>query len=217
MLIPGILLFISAVLAVLYITCRLSPPLLAKTLASLAFTVLGGYLLLYGGVTLSRALIASGLLAGAVGDVLLERYGPEDRRFLLGAGAFLFGHLFYIAAFAAVSPATCLIAFPAACAAALLLALILLPRLTLKGRFRAAMLFYLLILTAMTSCAAAVLIRTGKASFFLSAPGALLFLGSDTALGLRMFGKEKRPFLGTLCLVTYYAAQNLIAFSLYFR
>ncbi len=77
--------------------------LLAKPVPVLAMTVLAMTVLAMTAMTAAAAsrqaygrLIAAGLLACALGDVLLEL---GDHTFLAGVGAFLVGHLFYTAAF----------------------------------------------------------------------------------------------------------------------
>ena len=95
---------LAVLLAALYIRVNQygAPPvkLLLKTLASLAFVCLG----LLGAARAGGAyawLTWIGLILGAAGDVLLQFMDcrPKDREpfFRAGLGAFLIGHVFYIA------------------------------------------------------------------------------------------------------------------------
>ncbi len=172
-----------------------------------------------------RVLIFAGLLAGVAGDILLEIFDKNDRRFFLGVAAFFAGHALYVAAFfnvdAAAAPLALLCAFPAAALLTVLSAKLL----TFQGARRLILLGYMFALSFMCAFAWVILIRQGlagiagqhRAAFAMIAPGAILFLVSDTSLGLQLFGNEKLTrhsrLLGTICLITYYLAQNLIALS----
>ena len=203
-----VILAASLVLAALYITGSIKPPLRAKAAASLAFVVLGLYTLIAPGgrvwaapstgpgIDLFRLLLFCGLCCGALGDVL------------------------YVAAFFRVDgPAAwigLLCAFPMAAILTVLSARLL----TFQGARRLILLTYMLALSFMCAFAWVILIRSGAAPFRLIAPGGTLFLLSDSVLGLQMFGNEDlakhRRLLGTICLITYYLAQNLIAASMAF-
>ena len=227
-----VILAASLVLAALYITGSIKPPLRAKAAASLAFVVLGLYTLIAPGgrvwaasatgpgIDPFRLLLFCGLCCGALGDVLLELFDSKSKLFFAGVGAFFVGHVLYVAAFFRVDgPAAwigLLCAFPMAAILTVLSARLL----TLQGARRLILLTYMLALSFMCAFAWVILIRRGAAPFRLIAPGGTLFLLSDSALGLRMFGNEKlskhRRLLGTICLITYYLAQNLIAASMAF-
>ena len=243
-----VLLAVSLTLAALYITGTIKPPLLAKTLSSCAFAAVAAYALfilplfaqgtdlaaasaaaqgtdLAARLSPFRILIFAGLLAGVAGDILLEIFDKNDRRFFLGVAAFFAGHALYVAAFfnvdAAAAPLALLCAFPAAALLTVLSAKLL----TFQGARRLILLGYMFALSFMCAFAWVILIRQGlagiagqhRAAFAMIAPGAILFLVSDTSLGLQLFGNEKLTrhsrLLGTICLITYYLAQNLIALS----
>lgn len=224
-----IILILSLSLAALYIAGVIKPPLLAKSLASLAFVVLGAYALFAPGgnvwrlasveeFSVFRILLFCGLVAGALGDVLLELFDSKSKLFFLGVGAFFIGHVLYVAAFFSVdSPAAwiaLLCAFPVAAVLTVLSARLL----TFEGPRRLILLCYMFALSFMCAYAWTILIRGGNTPFLLIAPGATLFLASDTTLGLQLFGNDRlaqhRRLLGTICLITYYLAQNLIAVSM---
>ena len=240
-----VLLAVSLTLAALYITGVIRPPLLAKALASCAFAAVGAWALfvlpLTGGggfsggnagavsggdaaaatgITTFRLLIFIGLAAGVAGDVLLELFGQEDKRFFLGVAAFFAGHALYVAAFFTVDASAALTALLCAFPVAALLTAISARFLTFKGAQRLILLVYLFALCFMCAFAWVILIRRGTVPFALLAPGALLFLLSDTSLGFMLFGSEtvkrRTKLLGVICLTTYYLAQNLIALSIAF-
>lgn len=237
-----VILTIALTLAALYITGVIKPPLLAKTLASLAFVALGAYALFVPGgrvwadlsasteaaasseaglvFTPFRILLFCGLCFGSLGDVLLELFDEKDKRFFLGVGAFFIGHALYVASYFQIDAGSAWIALLCAFPITALLTILSARLLTFEGARRVLLLTYMFALSFMCSFAWVILIRRGLAPFRLIAPGAILFLLSDSSLGLQMFGNEKlanhRRLLGAICLITYYLAQNLIASSLAF-
>ena len=75
---------------------------------------------------------------------------------------------------------------------------------------------YLVIVIAMFSCAASLLIRLGAhVTTVLFAVGGLLFMVSDFIMIYYSFGKKIRP-LRAVNLLTYYIAQLLIALTILF-
>lgn len=224
-----IILTLSLSLAALYIAGVIKPPLLAKSLASLAFVVLGAYALFAPGgnvwrlasveeFSVFRILLFCGLVAGALGDVLLELFDSKSKLFFLGVGAFFIGHVLYVTAFFSVDAPAAWIALLCAFPVASVLTIVSARLLTFEGPRRLILLCYMFALSFMCVYAWTVLIRSGSAPFLLIAPGATLFLASDTTLGLQLFGNDRlaqhRRLLGTVCLITYYLAQNLIAVSI---
>lgn len=154
-----------------------------------------------------RPLIVLGLALSLVGDVLLML--PRDR-FVPGLIAFLLAHLSYIAAFGfAVSGVTPLILLP------LLLYGFGLMRVLWRhlGRLRVAVAVYAAVLLLMAMAA----VQRGAFGFpgaWLAAAGALLFVISDSALAVDRF-RGRFPLARAVVLATYYAAQTLIACSVY--
>ncbi|MBQ2306540.1 MAG: hypothetical protein II184_03400 [Clostridia bacterium] len=203
-----VILAASLVLAALYITGSIKPPLRAKAAASLAFVVLGLYTLIAPGgrvwaapstgpgIDLFRLLLFCGLCCGAL------------------------GHVLYVAAFFRVDGPAAWIGLLCAFPMAAILTVLSARMLTFQGARRLILLTYMLALSFMCAFAWVILIRRGAAPFRLIAPGGTLFLLSDSALGMQMFGNEDlakhRRLLGTICLITYYLAQNLIAASMAF-
>lgn len=149
-------------------------------------------------------LLVSGLLLGALGDVLLI----PRRTFPAGLAAFLLGHLAYLAAFHLARPVTAwpawtLLALAPAAAAA---ARWLWPHL---GRLRAAVLAYVAVITLMAWGGLSV---AGAALPWWVGPAAVLFWLSDLAVARNRFvapGLLNR----LLGLPAYSAAQLLLAFA----
>jgi uncharacterized membrane protein YhhN len=153
-----------------------------------------------------RALVCAGLAFSLAGDVFLML--PTDR-FVAGLVSFLIAHLLYIAAFVTEGVGfTWWAALPFALYAAVLLR-VLLPR--VGDGLRAPVLVYAVTLAAMAWLAAEVAIR-GVPGAEVAAVGAALFVVSDSALAVNRF---VRPFrlAQTVVLLTYFAAQTLIAWS----
>ena len=200
---------LAVLLAALYIRVNQygAPPvkLLLKTLASLAFVCLG----LLGAARAGGAyawLVWTGLILGAAGDVLLQFMDcrPKDREpfFRAGLGAFLIGHVFYIVAFALLGRVTgwaalFLLQFPA--------------RMDLKGQ-KVPVYAYAAVISVMT--AFAVLSFGAGARGALVGLGGILFLVSDAILALIFFSPIREKSLPTWNLITYYAAQILLAISI---
>lgn len=209
---------LAVLLAALYIRVNQygAPPvkLLLKTLASLAFVCLG----LLGAARAGGAyawLTWIGLILGAAGDVLLQLMDcrPKDREpfFRAGLGAFLIGHVFYIVAFALLGRVT---GWAVLLAAVLFAALFLLQfpaRMDLKGQ-KVPVYAYAAVISVMT--AFAVLSFGAGARGALVGLGGLLFLVSDAILALIFFSPIREKSLPTWNLITYYAAQILLALSI---
>ena len=209
---------LAVLLAALYIRVNQygAPPvkLLLKTLASLAFVCLG----LLGAARAGGAyawLTWIGLILGAAGDVLLQFMDcrPKEREpfFRAGLGAFLIGHVFYIVAFALLGRVT---GWAVLLAAVLFAALFLLQfpaRMDLKGQ-KVPVYAYAAVISVMT--AFAVLSFGAGARGALVGLGGILFLVSDALLALIFFSPIREKSLPTWNLITYYAAQILLALSI---
>ena len=209
---------LAVLLAALYIRVNQygAPPvkLLLKTLASLAFVCLG----LLGAARAGGAyawLTWIGLILGAAGDVLLQFMDcrPKDREpfFRAGLGAFLIGHVFYIVAFALLGRVT---GWAVLLAAVLFAALFLLQfpaRMDLKNQ-KVPVYAYTAVISVMT--AFAVLSFGTGARGALVGLGGILFLVSDAILALIFFSPLREKSLPTWNLITYYAAQILLALSI---
>jgi uncharacterized membrane protein YhhN len=153
-------------------------------------------------------LVTVGLLWSALGDVCLLR--PE--RFTLGLASFLVAHLCYVAAF--TSGGFGGMAWPwllAIVAIAAGLLAVLWPHL---GQVRWAVLVYVGVIAAMawTAAGRAGLPATPEPSGVLALAGALAFMASDGVLALDRF-VQRFHLAHAVVMVTYYAAQTLIASS----
>lgn len=142
--------------------------------------------------TARNQLLAAGLLFGALGDALLA-WSPET--FLYGAGAFLIGHLFYIALFlragigvgAALKHPPRLIAALALIAAAIFMTALLVPR---DNAMFAPLSVYTGVLTFMALCS-----FTLPATRWLAMAGPVLFFISDGFVAWNMFHTATDPTL----------------------
>ncbi len=175
------------------------------------------------------SLICFGLAFGMMGDILhalrfvrgrglrSERSAKAVREhlFTIGALFFLAGHLCYLAYLLPCTGSMAWIALLSGIVLAGILAQALVHVVRLKGKRAGAGALYLACVCAMMSCAVAAWMEgrsTSSASFAL---GAALFLLSDTLLAINSFGSRKRADIRVWSLSTYYAAQLLIALSLW--
>ena len=148
------------------------------------------------------------LALGLVGDVAL--LGDSDPRFLAGLGAFLLGHLAWVAAFVAVgleAPTLALLGLLVV-AVALALGRKIVPGAHHEGgaALAAPVVAYMAVIAAMALTGWA----TGR---LLVGLGAALFVVSDTVLGLGRFHRE-RPLTRPVVMVTYHVAQMLLVAGL---
>jgi alkenylglycerophosphocholine/alkenylglycerophosphoethanolamine hydrolase len=147
------------------------------------------------------------------GDVFLmfgDGARASDRAFIAGLVSFLLAHLAFVWAFAQGLRAPELpgwLAIVVFYAVGLLL--VLLPR---AGAHKLPVLAYCLVLAAMVFAAAARHASFGDTSSLLAVLGALLFLVSDSLLGVRRFVGRFRG-AQALILSTYWGAIGLIAAS----
>ncbi|HVU73293.1 MAG TPA: lysoplasmalogenase family protein [Mycobacteriales bacterium] len=156
-----------------------------------------------------RAAFVIALVLGLVGDVLLLE--PDDeKRFLGGLGAFLFGHGAYLAGLAQVQ-----VDGPGAVVgvAVVLVVLATVGRVVIRGAKRkegiamaAPVAAYVLVLCAV------IVLGLGTQQGWAVA-GVLLFGTSDALIGLRQF-VERKPWMDTAVAVTYHVAQALLVVAL---
>ena len=155
-----------------------------------------------------RTPILVGLVFSLLGDVFLML--PADL-FLAGLASFAVTHVCYLIAFRSDTgwaPRWPPFVLLGAVAAGLLA--VLWPG--LAPSLRAPVVIYAALLAAMAAQATGRAMALGRASAWLAAAGALLFLGSDSLLALDRF---RFPFAASRAVVlsTYFAAQWLIAVS----
>lgn len=156
-----------------------------------------------------RRLVCMGLLFSLLGDIFLML--PRDR-FVAGLASFLVAHLFYIAAFTSggVRLAVPLVLLALLAYGGWLLRA-LWPRL---GGLRAPVAIYAIVLLAMAWQAWARWAAAGTVPALLAAVGAGWFVVSDSVLAWERF-RERHAYGQAVVLGTYYAAQWLIAASVY--
>jgi uncharacterized membrane protein YhhN len=182
------LLTLSAALAIAYgVTGDTLSPFYAAQLKASGILVLVGI----AAISLSR-LLAAGLLFGAIGDMGLAL--NTEPTFLIGAGAFLIGHLFYIALFlraglgvAALREPPRLLGALGLLAAALVMTVLLVPQ---DNALFVPLSIYTGVLTLM-----AISSFTLPATRWLAIGGAVLFFISDGFVAWNMFHEANDPTL----------------------
>ena len=188
--------------------------LLVKGLASLLFVLLGVVCAARTGGAYA-ALLVAGLVFGAAGDALLQlmdcRPREKEKFFRAGLGAFLLGHVFYIVAFGMLGGASLWAVLGAAALFALLFCLQFPLRLDL-GAQKLPVYLYAAVISLMAAFAVGAGGTGGRG--VLAALGGLLFVVSDAILALIFFSPLKKKRLPAWNLITYYAAQILLALSI---
>ena len=209
-------------------------PAALKTVASLFFVAtaisaaVNNYIVT-GTLSVSKltfmGLVILGLVCGLIGDLTLDlkvtyqisQPRHSDLYTYFGMAAFGVGHILYVVAvalFFGFSAWTVLIA--AAVTAAIFCVSIFLLKMTF-GQFLIPSVAYAFLLTLFAACTVAAGIMTGfSVTVILLVVGAILFLLSDLVLSMTYFdGRENRALI-VVNHVLYYAAQFLIALSLYY-
>jgi uncharacterized membrane protein YhhN len=158
--------------------------------------------------TRDAALIATGLLLSAIGDLLLE---ASPTLFLPGLVAFLLAHVCYVLAFLGRTRALHLARLAIVAALTWSIFSVLAPHL---GSMRGPVLAYVIVISAMVWRAAAQLgeDRTGNLRPILATVGAALFAISDTMVAWHHFVNPGAPLQVPLMLL-YWAAQLAITAS----
>ncbi|MDR1630883.1 MAG: lysoplasmalogenase [Oscillospiraceae bacterium] len=205
--------------------------LLLKTVCSTLFLVSAA---LASGIAGNRSLFATlilwGLALGWAGDFLLH-VSQKQLCLLAGLLSFLGGHVFYIAAYskaiATVAPGASFFD-PAETAAFLVLfAAVLVFALARRKQFAKAfvpVVLYAAMLLLMFVKASSLGMRlamsntqNGGLVCLILLLGVMLFVVSDALLAVKVFfGKEDSHKLMTLNIITYYAAQQLLACTILF-
>jgi uncharacterized membrane protein YhhN len=151
--------------------------------------------------------VIGGLVCSLAGDVFLML--PSDR-FVAGLASFLVAHLFYIGAFTRDGGFTrgSATALPLAAIGVILLSLLW----PFLGPLRPPVLAYMLVILVMAWQALERSRQGSHDGAWWGAVGAVLFVASDSALGLARF-RGDFPGSRALVLGTYYLAQWMIATS----
>ena len=198
--------------------------LCTKTLASVGFLLVGILCAcatpLGPGRTSYTVFMLIGLILGLVGDVSLayQEVFPrqKERYFLVGLGAFLMGHLFYIATFAFLPQAGALWLLVAAL---LFLALLCAQRFfkVELGNMRLPVYLYAATISLMAGLACGTAVGAQNLQGWLVCIAAWLFVFSDAVLALLYFGRPRGRWLTAANLGSYYLAQLLLALSIWLR
>ncbi len=202
---------------------------LLKSLASTLF-VITGICACSGSVKMASAdiLVLSGLIFGLLGDIWLGLrpvIPKEDSTFLYsGFSAFSVGHILFmiglILGFGSASrPVFLILPFILAALASTGFMLLEKPMQLDYGQMRIVCFIYGFLLFAMLFTTGSLMLVHGFRSLTLNlfSGGAVLFVLSDLILSRSFFGKgHNRPADQIANILTYYAAQFLIAFSLLF-
>ena len=233
-----VLLVIGAVFLTIFLLFRTKEggilPAALKTITSLLF-VGTAIAAIFGNYTLTgvlnadkirfMGLIVMGLVCGLIGDLTLDlkiTYRDSNLRHsdlytYFGMAAFGAGHLFYIIAVAlyfGFSPWTLLIA---AGVTALIFCVSIFVMKMSFGKFFLPSVFYAFLLTLFLSAMVAAGILAGfSLTVVLLIIGAGLFLLSDLVLSMIYFDGNEARFMIVINHVLYYAAQFLIALSIFY-
>lgn len=204
---PGTFLF-SVVAAFLYLFMVSRPPSARRTgVKTLSIALLAVLSVLADG----PILLTAALLACAIGDAFLAQ--DDDRAFRFGIGAFLLGHLLYIALFLGQGSAGLCAGQPwrLGLAAAIVVTGVAVARrlLPAAGALRSAVSVYIAVIVIMALCA---LTMPGWGVVL----GAVLFMASDAMLAFQRFllpAEQGVPVRAMFVWVSYYLAQLVITLA----
>jgi len=151
--------------------------------------------------------IVAGLACSLVGDVILML---PKRKLFPGLASFLLAHVAYTVAFSwGARLSDCPLLLTPFFVFLVVVSVILLPHL---GGMKVPVIGYELVILAMAWRALERWLQVGSVSAFAAFLGALMFLFSDSLLGIREFVRKFR-IAQALILSTYFCAQWLIALS----
>lgn len=177
-------------------------------------------------------MIIIGLLFGWIGDLFLHIVSDKIIYFGIGGLAFLIGHIFYIDAFSKAIretyPSASTVAWYEILAVVLLVGAVILYGVLKKIKFKPIMIAVLayaitisaMLVKALRYCIGEAVYGTNDHMvmiFITVALGAILFVLSDGSLGMILFaGQRKNRPLKIFNIATYFAAQILLASSIFF-
>lgn len=187
-----------------------------KGAASLVFVLLGVFCFVQHPGSFGR-LILIGLVLGMLGDIFLNMRNlyegsKSSKVFAVGILAFLSGHFLYIAALIGRQSAIILPALIMTLVISVLAIPPLMKRICAPSKgLKIFGYVYLVIVIAMFSCAASLLIKDGFSPLsIVFTVGGALFMVSDFIMIYYSFGKKIKP-LRAINLLSYYVGQLLIA------
>lgn len=201
------------VLIALDITYIIFDTLLIKSLASAVFVIIGVINLVF--AIKSKAnlkfpiLMLIGLLFAMLGDILLEI------NFIVGAILFAFGHVFFFISYCALSKFTLkdllygiLIFVPS------VLFMTLAPIFEYDGiLMEIVCVVYALIISLMVGKSISLFLSQKNLLNLIILIGSICFFLSDLMLLLNVFGHL--PVVGIVCLILYYPAEFMLAYSIF--
>lgn len=159
-------------------------------------------------------IIFVGLVFGMLGDILLE----INSMFIMGAGLFAVGHVFYFIAYCFIEKFNWKdLIYGLSIFVAALLFILLAPIFDFGGNLmKIVCIIYALIISLMVGKALANCIKLRNAISVLILVGSVLFFFSDLMLLIRLFALPGNYLLKVLCLGSYYPAQFLLGFTILF-
>ncbi len=193
-----------------------------KMLCVLLYLITGVFsaLLLYR-VTAYSVMILGGLALGAFGDFFLEY--KKKKFFPLGMVFFALGHIAYIITFLSIGEDKAVYYLLPVLGVTVIqyLPLLLIIRKLKFKKFKEMILLYSAVLVFFFSCTLVMgtsCMKEGNLSFGLCIIiGGTLFFASDLMIGMGKGGIERPAFLHNAVSYTYFAAQTLLALSIYFQ
>lgn len=197
-----------------------------KTVTSLLFVALAIYLFIYNDYPTLGAFVIASTILGTFGDVFLalKRVYPNKNKLymILGMVAFMIGHIVLIIGLhLTYNPTGNVVAIivPLVCALIVSICFIYIEMKTGVDltHFKGPAITYIFLVTSVmaTSLSLLILNSFNNTAAIIMFSGNILFMMSDMLLCRTYFGKPKL-FNLVGCTVTYYFAQFIIAFSLFF-
>lgn len=191
-------------------------PYILKSTASGLFVACGLFNLIYcykNNFTANKRfmiLLFTGLVFAMLGDIFLIDF------FILGAGLFAVGHIFFFIAFCTLSKVHYLDFVCGGIIFAFSLLIILLyPKFDFKNMIFVVICYALIISLMLGKAISSLRLKDNKALNVIIFFGALMFYLSDLMLVFEVFAPV--PFIfDTFCLALYYPAEFILAFSIYF-
>lgn len=221
------LLLFAIIMAMLYISIELTQkPIHAiffKALASMSFILLGlgRFLLTQSFFPMATGFIIMGLVAGLVGDILLAlrplRPKEEDKQIIVyGIIAFSIGHLLYLVGLNTILSIGIMPYIIGLVAMIIVIIMSYVMRFDMGIARIPSYLYALLIFTFVGHTLMIVFSSPGDVNYVYFLLGAILFGVSDLILAPIYYANQTGKVSIALNLITYYAAQILIAFGLFY-
>ncbi|MDO9629080.1 MAG: lysoplasmalogenase family protein [Acholeplasmataceae bacterium] len=219
-----IILGIAIFFVVLYIGVELfSKPLFAffaKAIASIGFIIVGLYSainVMYGFVFI----VVIGLLFGMIGDLILALRPlrpKEENETIINAGifAFSFGHFVYLLFLTSIHQLTLFAILFSIGITILVITMSYLMKFQMGKTRIPSYIYSLLIFLMIGQTISLASIHDGSLGLVMLMLGAILFGISDLVLAPIYYKAMNQKYMIAINLITYYAAQILIAYSLYF-